>query len=129
MATEKFTAQQVADALRATKGLISLAAKRLECDPGTVRNYAARYASVQAAMREERAAFVDVAEAKLMQAVQNGEAWAIALVLKTLGKERGYVERHEFDFAGIIEHMAAEYGVPAPAVVNEVQRILAEARR
>ena len=38
---------------------------------------------------------MDISEQKLRAAVLNGEPWAIALVLKTLGKKRGYVERTE----------------------------------
>jgi len=38
---------------------------------------------------------LDATEEKLVAAIDNGEPWAIALVLKTLGKERGYVERQE----------------------------------
>jgi hypothetical protein len=36
-----------------------------------------------------------MAEAKLMQAVDKGEQWAITMILRTLGRERGYVERQE----------------------------------
>ena len=42
--------------------------------------------------REE---LVDIAEIRLRVAINNGEPWAIALVLKTMGKNRGYTERHE----------------------------------
>ena len=38
---------------------------------------------------------IDTAELKLWQSIQNGEAWGITLCLKTLGKDRGYVERQE----------------------------------
>ena len=38
---------------------------------------------------------VDTAELKLWQCIQNGEAWGITLCLKTIGKDRGYVERQE----------------------------------
>ena len=39
---------------------------------------------------------VDLAEQKLWESIQNGEAWGITLCLKTIGKDRGYVERQEF---------------------------------
>jgi hypothetical protein len=43
---------------------------------------------------------VDLAELKLWQSIQNGEAWGIAFCLKTLGKDRGYVERQEVSGQG-----------------------------
>ena len=38
---------------------------------------------------------VDLAEQKLWESIQHGEPWGITLCLKTLGKDRGYVERQE----------------------------------
>ena len=38
---------------------------------------------------------VDTAELKLWHSIQNGEAWGIAFCLKTIGKDRGYIERQE----------------------------------
>jgi hypothetical protein len=82
-------------ALRETKGMVYLAAKRLGCDPDTVKNYCKRYPTVQAAKDAERGEMVDTAELKLWASIQNGEAWGISLALKTIGKDRGYVERTE----------------------------------
>src|SRR5690606_1181906 len=89
----KYTTAQVIQAIRETKGLVSLAAKRLKCHPDTVRRYAARYPTVAAALREERAAMTDVAELALYNAIQRGEPWAVTFYLKTQGKDRGYTER------------------------------------
>ena|SRR5215510_1033187 len=90
-----YTAAQMIAALTETRGMVFLAAKRLGCSHDTVERYCQRYPSVQAAKEAQRGELVDVAELKLWQSVQNGEAWGISLVLKTLGKERGYVERVE----------------------------------
>lgn len=90
-----FTATQIIEALQQTKGMIYLAAKALGCNPGTVYNYAKRYKSVQQAIDDERGQFLDVTELALNRAVQNGEGWAIAFALKTIGKGRGYVDKKE----------------------------------
>lgn len=95
MRKERFTAAQVAHALTVTHGLVYLCAKRLKCQPQTIYNYCERYPSVQAARDAQRGQMVDLAEQKLWESIQNGEAWGITLCLKTLGKERGYVERQE----------------------------------
>jgi hypothetical protein len=95
MKRERYTPEQVAEALRKTKGLLFLAAKHLGCEPETIRNYCKRYPSVQAAREIERGQLIDEAEMKLWQSIKKGEAWGITLCLRTLGKDRGYVERQE----------------------------------
>jgi hypothetical protein len=91
----RYTAGQMIEALKATKGMIYLAAQRLQCDHQTVLNYCKRYPTVEQTKQGSRGELLDVAELKLWQAVQRGEAWAIAFTLKTIGKSRGYVERQE----------------------------------
>ncbi len=51
---EKYTAAQVVDAIRHAKGVVTVAARRLGCDPSTVRNYVKRYSTVAQAMHDER---------------------------------------------------------------------------
>lgn len=95
MAKQRFTPQQVADALQASKGMVYVAARSLGCSANTIYNYIERYKAVKEVMKQERGVMVDTAELALWTALQNKEAWAISLVLKTLGKDRGYVERQE----------------------------------
>lgn len=92
---KRLTKESVETALRETKGMISLAAKRLGCSRETVYDYIKKYPSVATAIHDEREATLDMAELALFKAIQNGEAWAIAMTLKTIGKQRGYVERQE----------------------------------
>jgi len=92
---QRYTAEEVARALISTKGLVYLAAKRLKCDPLTVNNYCKRYPSVQAAKEAQRGEMVDLAEMKLYESIKKGEPWGITLCLKTLGKDRGYVEQQK----------------------------------
>ena len=101
-----YTTAQVIQAIRDTRGLTSLAAKRLRCSAETVRNYCRRYPTVAQAMREEREAMLDVAELSLFTAIQEREAWAVCFFLKTIGRARGYIERHELTGAegGPVEH-------------------------
>lgn len=92
---EKFTAQQIIDAIRETKGMVYLAAERLGCDAKTIYNYRDRYASVRAEMEQQDGKVDDVAEMKLYQAIMAGESWAVQFRLRTKAKHRGYIERHE----------------------------------
>ena len=94
-AHQKYPAAKVALALTETKGMITLAAKRLGCAPNTVRRYVREYAACRQALEDARAEMGDTAELKLYKAVTDGEPWAITFYLKTLGKDRGYTERQE----------------------------------
>ena len=52
-------------------------------------------AFVKQVIDDSRDELVDIAELALRSSVTSQEPWAVALVLKTLGKNRGYVERQE----------------------------------
>lgn len=90
-----YPTEDIIKALQGVDGLVSLAAKNLGCSTRTIYLRAKRVKAVQDVIDSCRAALVDEAERALRAAVVGGEAWAVALTLKTLGKERGYVERQE----------------------------------
>lgn len=92
---EKFTAEQIANALIEAKGFVSVAAKNLGCAPNTVRNYIKRYATCAQAVEDTREEMKDFAESKLFTEIKNGNITAIIFYLKTQAKDRGYVERAE----------------------------------
>jgi transposase-like protein len=91
----KYTNESIVAALAQTNGTVYLAAEALGCDPDTIFRRVHKSAAVAAAVRHHKGRRVDNAERKLDAAVERGEPWAVALVLKTLGKGRGYVERQE----------------------------------
>lgn len=93
--TRKYTDEQIVTALKATRGLVYLAAARMKCDPSTIYDRSKVSVAVSAAMTTERGKVVDLAESGLFDALKAKEAWAIQFALKTLGKNRGYVERQE----------------------------------
>jgi hypothetical protein len=92
---EKFTTDKIISALKATNGLVYLAARQVGCTPKTIYTRAKSSAAVRQAIEDSRGELIDLSELKLRAAVLNGEPWAVALVLKTLGKDRGYFERQE----------------------------------
>jgi hypothetical protein len=85
--------QRIIDALRQHHGLISLAADELHCDRHTIYNYVERYPAVAQVLSEERERLIDLAEHSLYLQVQEGAPWAVSLVLRTIGRHRGYGER------------------------------------
>lgn len=103
MANDKYTTTHMIEAIRKTRGLVTLTASVLGCTPDTVRNYAKRYATVADALREERERMTDIAESALYQKIKDGEGWAVCFYLKTQGKDRGYVERSQVEHSGKID--------------------------
>ena len=95
MPADKYTVEQVLEAVRKNKGILSLAARDLGCTRQTVHNYVRRYATLAAEVASQRDALLDMTEAKLFEQVNRGNITAIIFTLKTLGKSRGYIERQE----------------------------------
>lgn len=95
MAQQKYTAEQVAAAIRDSEGFVSKAASILGSSIQTLYNYRDRYASVKEAWEETYERRLDFVESKLMQLIRDGNVAAVIFFLKTQGKARGYVERVE----------------------------------
>lgn len=92
----KFTDAQGEQALLAHYGNVSAAARALEVDHSTLWNRIKRSERLRIAREEAEEIALDIAEASLLEAVKQGEAWAVCFLLKTRGKKRGYVERQEW---------------------------------
>jgi hypothetical protein len=103
MATERVPTDKIIAALRETSGLVSLAAKRVPCSITTINARRKSIRAVQQVIDECRGELVDLGELALRKAVLNGEPWAVGLVLKTLGKGRGYVEKVETEQRIVVE--------------------------
>ena len=101
-----YRTEDIIKALEETHGMIYLAANALGCSPHTIYRRAEKNKKVQEVIDVQRGKLIDKAELKLEQAVMNGEPWAVTLTLKSLGKNRGYVERQEVTGAdgGDIKH-------------------------
>ena len=86
---------EIVDALKDCKGLIYLTAIKLGCSHPDLDQRIKANDNLMLICKGERGGIVDKAEAKLVEAMEGGAKWAIEMILKTLGKERGYVERQE----------------------------------
>ena len=125
---QRFTAGQVIEALRATHGMVYLAAQQLRCDPDTIMNYCKRYPTVEQAKVDARGAITDEAELRLLAAMRRDEAWAIAFYLKTIGKTRGYGERLDLHVSiqAAAAKVATEFGLSVQEVLQEARLLLLE---
>ena len=100
---EKYTAQQVIDALEESKGIIAVASRKLGCTRATVYRYLKNYSTVKQAYDDANETNIDFVENKLMKAIDDGNITAMIFFLKTKAKHRGYVERQEIGHDGEIE--------------------------
>jgi hypothetical protein len=91
----RFSQRAVIQAIQEARSIKTVAARRLGCARKTVTNYINRYPAVKAAYEDAREALVDTAEAAMLTRLDRKEWPVIHFVLVTLGKDRGYSERHE----------------------------------
>lgn len=112
---------EIAEALKECKGLVYLASVRLGCNHSDLDFRVKGNNLLTNLCKVERGVIVDKAEVKLVEAMESGAKWAIELILKTLGKERGYVERQEVhNLTKVQLHIVEEIvdGGPAPIPVE-----------
>jgi transposase-like protein len=98
-----FTADEVAEAIEAASGNITAAARRLGVNRETVRRYGIRYSTVRQAIATAREGVTDLAEARLIQAIDSGAPWAVTFYLRTQGRSRGYGEHVDLNHSGRID--------------------------
>jgi len=81
-------------ALIEARGNVSRAAKNLGVARGNLyRTYIDKHEELQECLNDIREGWTDQTEDKLVEAVENGEAWAVCFYLKCQGKKRGYIEK------------------------------------
>jgi len=85
----------IIEALKATRGMLTLAADKLGVSRRTLFAYRERWPEIDQEVEEWRERRVDTAEIALDKAVMNGELQAIFFVLNCLGRSRGYGNKVE----------------------------------
>ncbi len=98
------TCQRIIQALRETKGLLTLAAHKAGVSYPTINRYAHDFPSVREAVLEAKESVLDFAESKLYENIKGGDNACIIFYLKTQGKARGYLERQEIEHSGYISN-------------------------
>lgn len=88
----KITKEQLLEALKNSHGLKTGAAELLGVAYNTIDRHVAKSEEAQEIIDHYRIRRTDRAEYKLDEAIERGEAWAVALVLKDHrgGRDRGY---------------------------------------
>jgi uncharacterized protein YaaR (DUF327 family) len=95
MNVKKFKIEQIQNAILKANGLVSVAAKVLNCDNQTIYNYIKEFPQLKDTLQEARDKTLDLAENKLFELINEKDKTAIIFFLKTIGRGRGYIERFE----------------------------------
>lgn len=93
------TAARIIQAIRASDGLLTDAAKASGIGYRTICRYVAEYPTVKEAAQESKETLLDLAESELFKKIKTGDNTMIIFYLKTQGKARGYIERSEISNA------------------------------
>ena len=91
------TKAEVIEALRATNGLVSHAARALNISDIALYARLKKNPDIAEELKRIREANLDVAESKLFELIRQGNLGAVIFYLKCIGKHRGYVEKQQVD--------------------------------
>lgn len=97
------TDDMIIEALKATGGIKTAAVALIKKNTGismdrtTINLRLKKNAKIQEAIAEAEESVLDLAQGSLVKAIKNGNITAIIFYLKTKGKDRGFVEKHEID--------------------------------
>lgn len=122
----KLTVENVAKAIKGSGGIMATVARRCKVDRAAVYRFLQKHPDLKQALNDEREIIVDTAEERLYSSVKKGEPWAIKLVLHSLGKNRGYSERHEITGA---EGRPIEIEQIIGSVIHEHDRVSRKAKK
>jgi hypothetical protein len=96
----KVTIEQIEQALIANGGWYTKAANALGVSHQAISKRVAKSERLQKAVEEVKAKYLDLAESKLLQKINEGDLGAICFYLKCQGKDRGYIERMQNEVTG-----------------------------
>jgi len=97
MPAAKLKAEEVEAKLRELSGNFSAVGRALGVTRDAVSKFVKKRPKLKEVAQECRETFVDNVESAIYKEALNGNVTAQIFILKTLGKDRGYVEKHELE--------------------------------
>jgi len=91
---------QVVKAIMGCNGFVSQVAETLKVEISTVSHWKTRYEWVAEAFENSEMKMGDFAESTLLKLIKKENPAAVFFYLKTKCKDRGYIERQEFEHKG-----------------------------
>jgi hypothetical protein len=98
-----YTEQDFLDAIKGSGGYVTEIARRLGCSRTTVYNSYERWPDLREAVLDEKEGLKDLAENELFRQIAGGNTTAVIFYLKTQAKDRGYIERQQYEHSGGID--------------------------
>lgn len=89
----RITAPRVLKAMEGSGGIIAVIAKKLSVTRQSLWTWFENNPEFKKALKQQEENVLDLAENKLIAAVDKGESWAIKYMLSCRGKHRGYQEK------------------------------------
>lgn len=131
MAKKKLTQQQVQDALIQSHGLKTIAADALGVAFTTIERYILESQTAQDIVKAMRHKRTDQAKAKLDEAIQRGESWAIMFTLKNkIDPDNEFVgERSRIEGAGEGGAIDVNMNMPVEQIAQRITQLLELARQ
>lgn len=97
-------------AIKDSKGLVSIVAKRLNCSWHSADKYIKEF-ELTGLMKDEKESLKDFAESKLIENINANDTTSILFFLKTQAKDRGYQEKTNIDVkANIVQKNVMVFG-------------------
>ena len=110
---KKLTVDGVATQLRKWDGNLAAVGRAFGVTRSAVGNFITDHPELKPVRDEARESVKDDVESVLWREAKSGEAWAVCFFLKTQAKDRGYVERTEFETSNKTELEVVERIVDA----------------
>ena len=115
---------QILKAVIAARGRTNMAALKLGCTTKTIWDAKNRNPEIAQAIKDQREIFIDQAEDALQDAVKDREPWAVCFTLKTIGRERGYVENHGPQVQQVIVQQQGQQDDPFKAAAQTIELLV-----
>ena len=91
----KLNFDEVKHALTASHGFLSMASRRLQCSPGTLKKYIEKYDSLREHLYWIQERVKDLAEFRIMQKINEGDTDMLKFFASRKMADRGYTDRKE----------------------------------
>ena len=93
----KATKESLLKAIKQNRGIVTNICKSLDMARQSFYERLDNDIELQEALEDARQEVLDLGESKLIELVQEGNAQAVFFMLKTIGKNRGYIEKQEVE--------------------------------
>jgi len=92
-----YTVEQILKAIKDSAGIVSVIAKRLDCQWHTCKKYIDSFDDTKQALQDEIEKNIDKAESVILSSLNEGDIQTAKWYLQTIGKQRGYTEKQEIE--------------------------------